>query len=264
MCEASRLYLKIQEEEKKKSISGKQRSNNARTMNSPAEHFLSLQRTIGNRAVQRLIGSGAMQADFMVSGLKEIRGQKTASVWHALEQQMDKSEDGMNPSPPCECACGRNMDDERMSPHETGNKAQKDGVAAPGRPAEAGWWSGNWYTTDNTIICDGSGSLKIHEATSYGHGVQECTRKHEGQHRPDWYARYGADICKGRKAGDLPHYDPPGKEKYADFLKKSECAAWKVGEKCRKEKLKACANQACKNYVQPHVTFAEQMVKKYC
>ncbi len=264
MCESSRLYLKIQEEEKKKSISGKQRGNTARTVNSPAEHFLSLQRTIGNRAMQRLIGSGAMQANLMVSGPKDIHVQEASRVWHALEQQMDMSEDGMNPSPSFECACGRNMDDERMSPHETGNKIHKDEAAVPERPAEAGWWSGNWYTTKNTIICDGSGSLKIHEATNYMHGVQECTRKHEGQHRKDWYARYGADICRGRANGDLPHYDPPGKGTYADFLKKSECKAWKVGQKCRKEKLKACADQACKDYVQPHVTFAGRMVRRYC
>lgn len=264
MCEASRLYLKIQEEENKKSISGKHRSNTSRPINSPAEQILSLQRTIGNQAVQRLINSGAMQANLMVSVAKEIHAEGAASVQHSLEQQMDKSEDGMSPSPPGECTCGRSMDDEHMSPHEAGNKTHEDGVAIPERPAEAGWWSGNWYTTDNTIICDGSGHLKIHEATSYKHGVQECTRKHESRHRKDWYARYGANICKGRRKGDLPHYDPPGKGTYEDFLKKSECAAWKVGEKCRKEKLKACTNQACKNYVQPHVTFAKQMVRRYC
>lgn len=264
MCESSRLYLKIQEEEKKKSISGKQRSNTARTVNSPAGHILSLQRTIGNRAMQRLIGSGAMHANLIASEPKDIHVQEAARVWYALEHQTDKSEDGMNQSPPFECACGRNMDDEHMSPHETSNKTYKDEASVPERPAEEGWVTGNWYTTKNTIICNGSGSLEIHEATSYKHGVQECTRKHESRHRKDWYTRYGAKICKGRKKGDLPTYDPPGKGKYEDFLKKSECAAWKVGEKCRKEKLKACANQACKDYVQPHVTFAEQMVKKYC
>ena len=80
----------------------------------------------------------------------------------------------------------------------------------------------------------------------------------------DWLSRYGNDICKKRAKGDLPYYDPPGKDAYATFLKKSECSAWNVGEACRKGKLAACKTDGCKKYVQGHVDFASKMVKKYC
>jgi hypothetical protein len=132
------------------------------------------------------------------------------------------------------------------------------------RPLEDGWWTGSWYTGTNTIICDGGGGIGINEATSYNYGVQDCTVKHETVHKNDWIARYGADVCKGRKKGDLPHYDPPGKEAYSAFIKASECRAWKVGETCRKEKLAACKDDACKSDVQGHVDWAAKMVTKYC
>ncbi|MEZ4361713.1 MAG: hypothetical protein R3B48_16110 [Kofleriaceae bacterium] len=132
------------------------------------------------------------------------------------------------------------------------------------RPLEAGWWTGTWYTGSNTIMCDGAGAMTIHEATNYPYGVQECTVKHESVHKADWYARYGKDVCKGRKKGDLPYFDPPGKEAYSSFLKKSECKAWKVGESCRKEKLKACKDDTCKKEVQGHVDWAAKQVKNYC
>jgi hypothetical protein len=169
--------------------------------------------------------------------------------------------------PPIQCsACREDAGPAGRKPEEDGwftAATAKDGMV-PSPPREDGWWTGNWYTGSNTIICDGSGSLTIHEATNYPHGVQECTRLHEGQHRTDWYARYGNDICKGRAKGDLPYFDPPGKEAYADFRKTSECAAWKVGRDCRNEKLSACGDDACKTAVQKHVDWANNRVKHYC
>lgn len=132
------------------------------------------------------------------------------------------------------------------------------------RPMEAGWWTSR-TPTSNTIGCDGSGSLVVMQnGSTYQHGVTDCTIKHEQVHVSDWLGRYGNDICKGRAKGDLPHYNPPGKDAYATFLKKSECRAWRVGEACRKAKLAACKTNACKTYVQGHVDFATKMVKKYC
>ncbi|NLX26322.1 MAG: hypothetical protein GXY61_10245 [Lentisphaerae bacterium] len=139
-------------------------------------------------------------------------------------------------------------------------------------PAESGWFTGAWYINQNTIICDGNGSLIIHEATSYQYGIQDCTRKHEQQHITDWKSRYGANLCKGRNCGDLPYYDFSRwlfwKDSYSVFLNKSECSAWKIGLKCRKEKLNKCCNEkdpsACKRYVEPFVEQAEAQVKKYC
>jgi hypothetical protein len=165
--------------------------------------------------------------------------------------------------PPDECNCGGH-DDHEPSSRAMERHAPMENGPAPQRPLEAGWFTGNWYTTQNTIICDGSGALGINEGTNYQHGVQDCSRQHEASHRTDWYARYGNDICKSRAKGDLPYFNPPGKEAYADFLKKSECAAWKVGDGCRKTALAACADDACKNYVQTFVTQSGQMVTSYC
>lgn len=135
-------------------------------------------------------------------------------------------------------------------------------------PSEAGWFTGTWYQSKNTIICNGSGNLIVHENTNYKFGVQDCTRKHEQRHVLDWKNRYGSSVCKGRKKGDLPYFTPQGKPSYTDFLKKSECEAWKIGLKCRKDKLKSCCSDknpsACKKYVEPYVKQAEAMVKKYC
>jgi hypothetical protein len=173
------------------------------------------------------------------------------------------------------CACGKSpspASHEHPSPPTRAREAgwfTADSSAT--RPREAGWFTGNWYLTSNTIICDGGGDFTINEATNYEHGVQECSRKHEQSHMGDWRARYGNEICKGRAKGDLPNFVPAGKESYADFLKKSECTAWTVGETCRKEKLVACDSldtddkkTTCKAYVQPHVEFAGKQVKKYC
>ena len=185
-----------------------------------------------------------------------------------VEDREDEIEDQAKPSPPVQCrACTE--DQPRTTPHvrEDGwftatSPRGKERGALP--PLEAGWWTGDWYKGENTIICDGSGSLTIHEATSYKYGVQECTRLHEAQHRTDWYARYGNDICKKRAKGDLPYFDPPGKDAYSDFKKKSECAAWKIGRDCRQEKLGACGDDACKKEVQGHVDWANDRVKHYC
>jgi hypothetical protein len=149
-------------------------------------------------------------------------------------------------------------------PPDIGSPAERTVMTDAAPPLESGWFTGDWYKSSNTIICDGSGSLTIHEATSYKYGVQDCTRKHENSHKGDWYARYGNDICKGRKKGDLPNFTPKGKEAYADFVKASECTAWKIGQTCRNEALAACKDDECKNYVKTYTTQADSEVKNYC
>lgn len=138
------------------------------------------------------------------------------------------------------------------------------GAALGDRPMEAGWWTGR-TPTSNTIGCDGGGSLTVMaNGATYQHGVQDCTIAHEKIHVRDWQSRYGAKVCEKRAKGDLPYFDPPGKDAYAGFLKKSECSAWKVGGDCRQKKLDACTTDACKKYVKPHVDFAGRMQKRYC
>lgn len=176
-----------------------------------------------------------------------------------------------NKDAPCACKLQSSVSREHPSTPIRPREAGWFTADSPARPREAGWFTGNWYLTENTIICNGTGNFTINEATNYSHGVQECSRKHEQSHMDDWKARYGNDICKDRAKGDLPNFVPAGKESYASFLKKSECAAWKVGQTCRTEKLAACDSldtddkkKECKDYVQPHVDFAGRQVTKYC
>ena len=256
-----------------------------------AHPMMELQRTIGNQAVLRLLE----KADSAVESLAALprqakppcacggvcpkcagraregeeripwfRSTTPAGEVVPARQEDDEAYDD-TVRPPDQCACGQREESEERSPvRERDRPAPREGDGAFERPREAGWWTGDWYKDSNTIICDGAGSLTLHESTTDKYGVQDCTRKHEAQHRSDWYARYGNKICKDRKKGDLPHFDPPGKDAYADFLKKSECAAWKIGKTCRDEALAACKDKACKDYVTTYTTQAAQMVKKYC
>lgn len=47
---------------------------------------------------------------------------------------------------------------------------------------------------------------------------------------------YGDDLCKGVKDG----YLPMGGDGYGEFLRQSECNAYKAGKKCREDLLKGC------------------------
>ena len=129
--------------------------------------------------------------------------------------------------------------------------------------AEKGWFAGK-PGSSNTVVCDGKGKLVVHNGTKYKHGMTECTIKHEEQHVKDLYNRYGKNVCKGRSYGDRPNYNVKGKDKWNDFVKKTECKAWKIGARCRKEKLKACSTVSCKNYVKKFVKQGDDMIKKFC
>jgi hypothetical protein len=231
---------------------------------------LDLQRTIGNQAVLRLLRRSAPRhADpAPVPPAQAGASCKCGGGCPLCSQEEHEREARLAPA----------QDDVEFLDFETDTETPEPGVLPPdiGSPAErtagpdaappleSGWFTGDWYKSSNTIICDGSGSLTIHEATSYKYGVQDCTRKHENSHKGDWYARYGNDICKGRKKGDLPNFTPKGKEAYADFVKASECTAWKIGQTCRNEALAACKDDACKNYVKTYTTQADTEVKNYC
>jgi hypothetical protein len=156
---------------------------------------------------------------------------------------------------------GEIFEDRGKEPSEKGWTTRPDTAV---RPVEAGWWTSR-TPTSNTIGCDGSGNLVVMQnGPTYLHGVTDCTIQHEQVHANDWLARYGSGVCAGRAKGDLPHHDPPGADKYATFLEKSECRAWRVGETCRRGKLDACTTDSCRKYVQGHVDFAHKMVEKYC
>jgi len=66
MGEISRLYAKTPDVQKSNSVLRIQRKKSSQPIKSPADRILSLQRTIGNQAVQRLIKSGALQAKLKI------------------------------------------------------------------------------------------------------------------------------------------------------------------------------------------------------
>ena len=54
----------------------------------------------------------------------------------------------------------------------------------------------------------------------------------------DWKQRYGEDLCKGVSDGNLP----VGGDGYDEFLRQSECKAYKVGKACREKALETAAD----------------------
>ena len=72
MTERVRTTAKKTEAKKEASVSRTQKTDLSRSMNSPADQILFLQRTIGNQAVQRLIRSGALQAKLAIGKICDI------------------------------------------------------------------------------------------------------------------------------------------------------------------------------------------------
>ncbi|WP_089729126.1 PAAR domain-containing protein [Candidatus Thiosymbion oneisti] len=60
-----------------------------------------------------------------------------------------------------------------------------------------------------------------------------CTQAHEEQHIRDWKERYGENLCQGISDGHLP----VGGDGYDEFLRQSECRAYRVGKACRENLL---------------------------
>jgi RHS repeat-associated protein len=88
----------------------------------------------------------------------------------------------------------------------------------------------------STIQCDGKGD---YEVVNVNKGCDaNCSRAHEESHIADWKAKYGADSCRNKKKGYLPHSGPG----YDAFLKQSECKAYRIGKACREQQL----NIGCK------------------
>jgi type VI secretion system secreted protein VgrG len=84
---------------------------------------------------------------------------------------------------------------------------------------------------DDSIVCRG-GKLVL-QINDTGPD-RSCTEAHEGSHVQDWKNRYGEDLCSGVPDGSLP----VGGENYTEFLRQSECKAYKVGKACREKFIK--------------------------
>ncbi len=80
MTERARILAKKTEAKKETSVSRTRKTDLSRSMNSPVDQILFLQRTIGNQAVQRLIGSGALQTTLAIGKPGDIYEQEADRV----------------------------------------------------------------------------------------------------------------------------------------------------------------------------------------
>ena len=60
------ISTKSSKSKKENSVSQRQKSNFSQSLNSPNDHILSLEKTVGNQAVQRLFKSGVIQANLRI------------------------------------------------------------------------------------------------------------------------------------------------------------------------------------------------------
>lgn len=86
----------------------------------------------------------------------------------------------------------------------------------------------------NTIVCR-AGNLVVQNKNNGPD--RACTEAHEGSHIADWKGRYGENLCVGVPDGQLPLGGPD----YSEFLRESECKAYKVGKACRERLLQTAA-----------------------
>ncbi|HEV2764365.1 MAG TPA: hypothetical protein VGV38_15400 [Pyrinomonadaceae bacterium] len=84
--------------------------------------------------------------------------------------------------------------------------------------------------TINSIVCRG-GSLVVQNNNSGPD--RACTDAHENSHARDWRERYGDNLCQGVSDGHLP----VGGDGYDEFLRQSECRAYRAGKQCRENLL---------------------------
>jgi hypothetical protein len=87
---------------------------------------------------------------------------------------------------------------------------------------------------DTSIVC--KSQAVVTQGTDTG-ADKACSEAHERSHIQDWKSRYGNDLCKGVPDGSLP----TGGDGYDEFLRKSECKAYKVGKDCRTKQLTTAA-----------------------
>lgn len=106
---------------------------------------------------------------------------------------------------------------------------------------------------DNSIVCK-SGTLVVQNNNTGPD--RDCTQAHEGSHIQDWKNRYGEDLCKGVPDGSLP----VGGAGYKEFIRQSECKAYKVGKACR-EKLLKTADKKDKAAVQTAIDRDKEQIR---
>lgn len=86
-----------------------------------------------------------------------------------------------------------------------------------------------------------------------------CTQAHEEQHIRDWKERYGEDLCKGVSNG---HQPVGGGVDYDEFLRQSECRAYRIGKACRQNLLRTAPNTD-KPAIQRGIGRDDRMLRDY-
>jgi len=119
-----------------------------------------------------------------------------------------------------------------------------------------------------TIVCNGSGGYRTKLAGSWvdeGNwnkcGVWMCVEQHEQSHIKDWEQRFpnGCKNADGTSKKDDTQV-PTGGEGYDDFLRQSECKAYKIELACE-QKLQETAGKDCKPDIDSIVKDRQERVK---
>jgi len=80
MSERAKATTQIPETKRENAVSKIRKTDFSQPTNSPVDHILYLQRTIGNRAVQRLFHSGVIQAKLRIGRSGDIYEQEADRV----------------------------------------------------------------------------------------------------------------------------------------------------------------------------------------
>ncbi len=105
----------------------------------------------------------------------------------------------------------------------------------------------------NSIVCR-AGRLVVQNNNTGPD--RQCTQAHEESHIADWEGRYGQNLCQGVPDGQLP----VGGDGYAEFLRQSECRAYRVGKTCRERLLRSAA-EADKPAIRNAITRDDQQLR---
>jgi hypothetical protein len=259
MSDIVKISAKTPEVNKETKIAPKQNTHFSRSTNSPADHILFLQRTIGNQSIQRLIKSGTIRTKLRTGAPGDILGQEAARVAEHVRlnrQPLEKEEDVELKRKPANDNYSKTLSDERFPRKSISEEPEMEEESKPSP-----------YNGSATIKCDGNGGYEIvyNGWDSATCGTKDCVTTHENSHISDWKAKWPTG-CNGQAKGYLPKGDPPDNPlmtvpEYNVFLKDSECKAHKADLKCAKSLPKP---NGCKNIVEDYIKLTETQKKKWC
>ncbi len=96
MSERAKIRTKVPEAKRENTVSQLRKTERSQSMESPVDRVLFLQRTIGNRAVQRMMKSGALQAKLRIGQSGDIYEREADRI---ADQVMRMPEPGIQRQP---------------------------------------------------------------------------------------------------------------------------------------------------------------------